>query len=310
MATRSLLKWASLHNESNDLADKPKQKTRTIHKLRHKFRLVILNDETFKEEFSILLSPLNVFTWGGLLIILGSALLIALIVLTPIKELIPGYADTDTRMMATYAALKVDSLERRAAQYNQYVENLKSVMKGEEPQLPTEQAELGIAAAYDTIVDKTSEEDSLLRSEVERNEAFNISLNNRTEDEVKMLRRGFFFPPIKGVVSSSFDASKKHFGVDVIPSSSEVVKATAKGRVILATWSSETGNIIQIQHDENLISVYKHNSVLLKEIGDEVEAGEAIAVVGNSGELSSGPHLHFEIWHLGSPLNPEDYIAF
>ena len=168
----------------------------------------------------------------------------------------------------------------------------------------------GLNVSIDSIEYKPSAQDSALRNDVENNEAYNISqisIGNRASS----LSAALLFPPINGVVSSTFDPSKSHYGVDVVPpNSDEVVKAVLPGRVTLSTWSSETGHIIQIQHTGDLISVYKHNAVLLREMGDKVEAGEAIAIVGNSGEFSSGPHLHFELWQDGEAVDPQKYIVF
>lgn len=288
---------------------KESKRKKAFKRLKHKFRLVILNDETFKEEFSIILSPLNVFTWGGLAVILLAGIVISAIAFTPLRELIPGYADVTTRRMATYAALKADSMEQRLGQYEQYLGNLKAIMRNKVRKEDTSLQE-GLNVSIDSIEYKPSAQDSALRNDVENNEAYNvsqISIGNRASS----MSAALLFPPINGVVSSTFDPSKSHYGVDVVPpNSDEVVKAVLPGRVTLSTWSSETGHIIQIQHTGDLISVYKHNAVLLREMGDKVEAGEAIAIVGNSGEFSSGPHLHFELWQDGEAVDPQKYIVF
>jgi len=288
---------------------KESKRKKALKRLKHKFRLVILNDETFKEEFSIILSPLNVFTYGGLSVIMLAVIIVSVIAFTPLRELIPGYADVNTRRMATYAALKADSLQEQLTQYEQYLVNLKAIMRNE---IRAEDTSLNdnLSVSIDSIEYRPSSQDSALRNEIENNETYNINITEASESRAS-LSTALLFPPINGVVSAGFDPSKSHFGVDVVPpNSDEVVKATLPGRVILATWSSETGNIVQVQHAANLISVYKHNAVLLKKIGDRVEAGEAIAIVGNSGELSSGPHLHFELWQNGEAVDPEKYIAF
>lgn len=289
--------------------EKENKRRRAIKRLRHKFRLVILNDETFKEEFSVILSPLNVFTWGGIGIILLTLLIVSAIAFTPLREFIPGYADVTTRRMATYAALKVDSMEEKLSQYEQYVSNLRAIMNNE---VRSEDTSLhaSLSISIDSINYKPSKQDSILRNEVENNEAYNINFSP-TQERVRSLSAALLFPPINGVVSAIFEPSKGHFGVDIVPpNSDEVVKAVLAGRVILSTWSSETGNIIQIQHSGDFISVYKHNAVLLKKTGDRVEAGEAIAIVGNSGEFTTGPHLHFELWQNGEAVDPEKYVAF
>lgn len=154
-----------------------------------------------------------------------------------------------------------------------------------------------------------SKHDSILRTLIEEEEQQNLALVNggAAKEKIKNLT---FFMPIKGPVTKKFDAKTGHLGVDIVSKDDEPVLATLAGTVTLATWSLETGNVIQIQHDDNIISIYKHNSTLLKKVGDKVKAGEPIAIIGNSGELTSGTHLHFEIWHNGVPVNPEDYIAY
>ncbi|MCB0479933.1 MAG: M23 family metallopeptidase [Flavobacteriales bacterium] len=279
--------------------------------MRHKSRLVILNDDTFEEEFSLILSPLNVFTWGGVTLMLFAAFLILVIAFTPLREFIPGYADVNTRKLATYAAFRADSLQRSIEQTQAYLDNLKFVLSGGVSQVSdSSTAGPNLKVDIKNISDSRSKEDSILRKVVEQEERYNLSSlekNSLNDPMYKFL----LFTPLRGIISSEFDESQRHFGVDVVPESSEAsVKATYEGVVIQSSWTSEEGNVMYIQHQGNLISVYKHNSVLLKKIGDKVEAGEAIAIVGNSGELSSGPHLHFELWYKGNPVNPKDYMVF
>ena len=140
-------------------------------------------------------------------------------------------------------------------------------------------------------------------------EQFGIDIDTKNQ-AIGGISQIHFFPPVKGLVTNSFNSLADHYGTDIVAASNEVVKATLEGTVIMATWTLETGWVIQIQHKNNLISIYKHNAELLKRVGDFVEVGEAIAIIGNSGELTTGPHLHFELWYLGIPLDPEDYISF
>ncbi|MEM9023193.1 MAG: M23 family metallopeptidase, partial [Bacteroidota bacterium] len=162
---------------------------------------------------------------------------------------------------------------------------------------------------YDTIQLRRSVEDSLLRDEIESLERFNL-YETSGEGSSSDVNSFFFFTPLKGIVSAPFDARKGHHGVDVVAGENEAIKATLDGTVILATWTSETGHVIQVQHANNLVSIYKHNSVLLKKTNDKVKAGEAIAIIGESGENSTGPHLHFELWFNGQPIDPADYMVF
>jgi len=156
-----------------------------------------------------------------------------------------------------------------------------------------------------------SHADTMLRSQVEAQDPYNISSsNNPVSRSGSNINDNFFFCPLKGIITNGFNPTKAHFGVDIVAQENEAIKATLEGTVILSTWTLATGNVIILQHGDNLISVYEHNSVLLKKIGDYVKAGDVIAIIGNSGELTTGPHLHFELWYKGDPVNPQQYIAF
>jgi murein DD-endopeptidase MepM/ murein hydrolase activator NlpD len=286
-----------------------KNKRKIIKRLRNKFRLVVMNDDTFEVKFSMLLSPLNLFTWGGLIVVALVILTISFVAFTPLREFIPGYADLNTRREASYAILKVDSLTKELALNAKYLDNIKRVMLGRTLYEEDSLRKLNEQKTSSKIEYSLSKEDSILRAKIEKEDRYNINLSqssNRSEN----MRNLFFFTPLKGLVSSSFNTKEGHYGVDVIGPKNEIIKATLDGTVILATWTSETGHIIQIQHANNLVSIYKHNSVLLKKTGDIVRAGEGIAIIGESGELTTGPHLHFELWYNGSPIDPQDFMIF
>lgn len=282
-----------------------------IKKMRHKSRLVVLNDDTFEEQFSMILSPLNVFTWGGVFLLIFAVLLTILIAFSPLREFIPGYADVNTRKMATYAAIRADSLQESLSKTQMYLDNLKFILSGKTVgEVDSSEIKSNLKVDINTISAKPSREDSILRKEVEKEERYNLSGIDKSNSNDPMYNF-LLFTPLRGVVSSDFDESIRHFGVDIVPESKDAsVKATYEGIVIQSSWTSEEGHVIYIQHQGNLISAYKHNSVVLKKTGDKVEAGEAIAIVGNSGELSSGPHLHFELWYKGVPVNPINYMVF
>jgi murein DD-endopeptidase MepM/ murein hydrolase activator NlpD len=161
---------------------------------------------------------------------------------------------------------------------------------------------------YNNIKNEKIPQDSLLRVMIETEEKYNLFKSaGRTPNNISNI---IFFSPLKGIVTEQFNAKKLHFGVDLVAPKNEAIKSTLDGTVIFAEWTAETGYVIQIQHSNNLISIYKHNSVLHKKQGDKVKAGDVIAIVGNTGELSSGPHLHFELWYNGIPLNPQEYMLF
>lgn len=230
-----------------------------------------------------------------------------LIVYTPLKQLIPGYTDMNTKYTATYAALKADSLENQLANEQLYFGNLKTILLGELP-AGNDTGLIDAKGDYSDLDLSISKEDSLLRVKIEQEEKYNLNFSiNETENGISAF---FFFTPMNGIVSSGFDEGKSHFGIDVVAPKNEAVKATLDGTVVMAAWTAENGYIIQLQHKNNLVSFYKHNSVLLKKQGEFVKAGEAIAIVGESGKYTDGPHLHFELWHNGKAVDPTRYMIF
>lgn len=271
---------------------------------RFKYKLVILNSESFEERFSLILSRLNVFLIIGAItafLIIGTGLLIAF---SPLKGYLPGYTSVSMKRQVIKLNHLSDSLSYELALKEKYLNNIRNIINGE-------------SVGEEIIVDDVEEpsfsdvsfikntEDSLLRVQVEEEERYNLF--KRDEDNSTL---PLFFKPIRGVVIDSIDHQKAHYGIDIVAKENEVVKATLDGTVIISSWTSETGNVIAIQHSSDFISVYKHNSVLLKKEGVSVKAGEAIAIIGNSGKWSSGPHLHFELWQKGTCIDPQLYINF
>lgn len=283
------------------------KKPRKIDRLKHKYRFVILNDDTFEEKLSFRLSRLNVYTVFGVGSLFLIALVTVLIAFTPLREFIPGYTDVNLRKTGIENTIKIDSLENILRQKEQYLDNINRIIQGE-PLIYNDTVVVDSNLNYKNIVNEKIPEDSLLRVMIETEEKYNLFKSaGRTPSSISSL---IFFNPIKGIVTEQFNQKKLHFGVDLVAPKNEVIKATLDGTVIFAEWTSETGYVIQIQHSNDLISIYKHNSVLHKKQGDKVKAGDVIAIVGNTGELSSGPHLHFELWYNGIPLNPQEYILF
>jgi len=289
---------------------KKERRRELMRKLKSKYRLVVINDATFDERFSAFLSPLNVIAGVALVFFIISLITVSVIIFTPLKEYIPGYSDTETRLNALDARVRVDSLERAQAVYTSYFRNLQRILNGE---VETDTAKMGLGgqpSVYDDLDFSSSKEDSLLRKEIESADRYALSEESETVSESLGLPGTFLFPPINGTVTSEFDMASGHLGIDVTAKEGETVKAVYDGTVVMASFTSDGGNVISIQHANNLISVYKHNSILLKKVGDRVEAGDFIAILGNSGELTDGPHLHFELWYNGTPLNPKEFIAF
>ena len=289
------------------MTEETQEKKKFIHKLTDKYRIVLLNDSTFEKVGFMRLTRLNVITVGGIFAVIVIAVIWSLIAYTPVRELIPGYPNTEMRNNIIQNQIRLDSLEMEINYRDQYFNNLKSIIAGERPEdFVVEQS------GSHTIADlqnNRSSSDSLLRQQVDITEKLSIPVMLETT-MVTRLEKLHFFSPVRGMVTNSFNPLANHFGTDVVAGPNEVVKATLDGTVIMASWTLETGHVIQIQHQNNLISFYKHNAEILKKVGMRVKAGDAIAIIGNSGELTTGPHLHFEIWQNGVALNPEDFVVF
>lgn len=283
------------------------KKKNIVNKLKHKYRLSIYNDDTFEEMWFLRLSRLNVFSIVGTSVLLFTIAIIVLIAFTPIREFIPGYPDGNMRRNIIENVYKLDSLEHELEIRDRYFQSINTIIRGGTP--ASYENTQDTTVTYEDITFSKSEHDSILRQQIEQEELFNLTIltNSGSKMDFSSIH---FYPPVKGLVTNSFNPRESHFGTDIVAASNKVVVATLDGTVTMATWTLETGYVIQIQHENNLISVYKHNSEILKKAGNHVTAGEAIAIIGNSGELTSGPHLHFELWHNGTAIDPEDYVAF
>lgn len=286
-----------------------KEKTPLLEKLKNKYRLTISNEATFDEVLSIRLSRLNVFTVTGVFSILLIALVTLLISFTPLKEYIPGYPDGEMRRSIEQNSVLVDSLIIELNKRDQFFQGIRNVVSGNDFDNVSQNAnDTLVDPKYKNLAFTKSASDSLFRKEHEEDEKYNLTLEDAPKS--KGLSNIHFFAPIKGMVSNHYNTKSEHYGTDVVGGVNERISSILEGTVIFSEWTLNTGYVIQIQHANDLLSVYKHNSELLKKAGERVKAGEAIALLGNSGEFTSGPHLHFELWHNGKPLNPEDYIKF
>ena len=282
-----------------------KRKIKIFRNFRNKYRLSILNDETFEEVWQYRLSRMNVIIAVGGFAIFLIIMVSVLIAFTPLREFIPGYPDGETRKGYVKNALRADSLERVLKQWENYYANINTILNGGVPL--TIESKADTVKPSRTVEYARSKEDSLLRNQIEADQMYNLSFNSSGNTKTNTF---FFIPPVKGIVTNRYSPLQNHYGIDLVAAPNEVVLAVAKGSVILADWTIETGYTIAVQHENNFISVYKHNSKLLKRQGDVVGAGDAIAIIGNSGELTTGPHLHFEMWQNGNTLDPSKFIHF
>jgi murein DD-endopeptidase MepM/ murein hydrolase activator NlpD len=287
------------------LAKRDRKKGRFKRKLTDKYRLVVLNEDTFEERFSLKLSRLNVFVLGGVFSILLIAATTVLIAFTPIKEYIPGYSSSKLKAEAVKLTFEAASLKQKLAVLENYTKALKPVLTGE---ITYEEVDSLQVQAKQTAIEESelnaTKEDSLFREKIDRETRFAILKNSKSNVTI------VFFAPLKGNISQDFDASSKHFAVDIVAQTGTPIKAIAEGTVIFSGWSAEAGYVIILKHNKEYISVYKHNGVLLKQQGDFVKSGEVISSVGSTGELSTGPHLHFELWKGGYAINPTNLIDF
>lgn len=286
------------------MAIKKREKT---NKLTNKFRFSIFNDTTHEELF--------VFRGNGLLSLLTIILCIVfligsvtvLISFTSLREFIPGYPSAESRRMLIQNTLKIDSLQNEINLWRLQMANIQRIATGKKP-LHIDSI-LNISSGRDSLPVNVSysKDDSLLRATVLKEEQFSVTSNRQKIEQIEGLH---FFPPVKGVVTEEYNLAINHPYIDIAAPENSVVSAVLNGTVIAAGWNDDNGYTLQIQHDNNLISIYKHNSKLLKKTGDKVSAGTPVSLVGNTGTLSNGTHLHFELWHKGEPINPAEYIKF
>jgi len=270
------------------------------------FTISARDNETHKYLWSIRFTKTSLFVTVLTVLVMLTVATYCVIAYTPVRTFIPGYPDARTKRAAIQNAIKVDSLEKVIYRWEIYSENIKRAVEGKAPikidSIIKASSKETAVSADQTLLQK---QDSLLREQVKEEERFEISQRGRRDLPIEGLH---FFTPLKGVISQGYDPV--HPYIDITAPAGSVVKATLDGTVIYAGWNEETGNTIQIQHSDDLISIYKHNEKLLKKTGDKVKAGTSIALVGNTGDVSTGTHLHFELWHKGEAVDPTRYIKF
>ncbi len=298
------------------MSKKKKKDTFTKEKRERRFRVIIADNKTFEEKVSFPVSFSNLFILILSLVFIIFVISFFVFSSTSLKEFIPGCNNKST-VKALYKLNRIaDSLENDIRQKNQFIVNIKRILNNEDTIFETGNEKIN-NYNYDTINIRTSKEDSMFRAEFENEQMFNLYFSENVKGKAlsknlnKTSIRDFnFFVPVHGIVTSKFNITENHYGVDIVTGKNEVVKATLPGTVIFSNWTLATGHVLAIQHQGNIISVYKHCSVLLVKEGDPVKAGDPIAITGQSGEQQTGPHLHFEIWYNGTPVDPEELILF
>lgn len=273
--------------------------------IKFKYKLTIINENTLEEMVGIRVSKLNGIS--VLLSVLTVLFLIAsaIIAFTPLRNYLPGYMNSDVRAQVVENALRVDSLQQLVDRQNMYIMNIQDIFRGTVRIDTVHSIDSLTTVREDSLMERTQREIDF-RKQYEETEKYNLTSITSRPDIEGMI----FYRPTRGMITDRYNADKKHYGTDIAANPGESVLATLDGTVILSTYTAETGYVIEVQHNQDFISVYKHCGSLLKQEGDIVQAGEAIALVGNSGQLTTGPHLHFELWHKRRAVNPEKYIVF
>ena len=274
-------------------------------RIKFKYKLSFFNESTLEEVWSFRLSQLTVSIYVFIFAFILISLTSVIIILTPIRNYLPGYLDVEVRKEILQNSLRADSLEERIYIQSRYLENVSAILLGNVTidSIKYNDSLSYINANYDI---PRSDRESAYINRFEEEEKYNLTALNPNPPQTDM----FFYRPLNGIISSVFNAEKQHFGIDLTAAPKSSVLATLEGTVIYTGFDPKYGNVISLQHSNDFISIYKHNDVILKNVGDRVVSGEAIAIIGNTGELSTGPHLHFELWNKGAPVNPEEYIAF
>lgn len=307
------------------MKEKPALFRKFLEHLHFKFRLVIMDHETLEERFSVRLTRFNVFVIGATSSVVIVLLTTFIIAYTPLREYIPGYATVDVQRKIYDLRMKSDSLENVFRQNNLYIYNMKRILDGKEivEVIPNDSVIKEQIALADSLLDdaegQPTAKDISFRKEVESQmkyfgttktadqPATPVVVSKSNSDVLKNI---FMYSPVRGYVSNLFNPITQHRGIDIVAAPGQPICSVLDGTVVFSDWVVTTGYTIVIQHRNNILSVYKHNSTLLKKAGNVVKAGESIAIIGNSGSLTTGTHLHFELWNNGVAVDPKKYISF
>ncbi len=282
-------------------------------KLSQSYRLTLHKNPNFEEKGTANFSLIQFYIYLALGLIALILLISSLIVFTPLKGLIPGYGDLSHPKKIRELSMALEEMETRIQANETYTTNFMKMLRDSTQTVEDVSAELSSEAAISVGTIEKVKEDAELRQEIAFSEQIQekaLLAKSSSQKQGIPLERIHFSPPLIGPISAHYEPVKKHYGIDILAPKNTPIKASMDGFVIQADWTMDAGNTIGLQHDNNIVTFYKHNSTLLKKLGDRVRAGEAIAIIGNSGELTDGPHLHFEIWHEGRSINPADFVEF
>lgn len=300
MNSGSLNIFKFVASKKYSMAEKPRN---FIHKILKSYRLTITDKSNFVEVYNTSVSKLKLWLFIAVIFLFSLAVVLVVFFYTPAKQIIPGYPSDQLHQMMVHNALMVDSLQDELERRDNYLDKIRQVISGE-----VVEDRIDTAAQLSQVEMAPMNNDSIFNDLIGPDK-YKFSYLSNGED-FNQISKVDFFTPIKGLVTNKFGTTPGHFGTDIVAKENSFIASVLDGTVIFAEWSVSTGYVVVIQHDYNLISVYKHNSDVLVKAGDRVKAGTVIAIMGNEGEYSTGPHLHFELWQNGTPLNPEQYISF
>lgn len=287
-----------------------KNKKTLLQKLRYKYRLIILNEDTFEQKTSLRLSRMNLYVLASVFFLLVVMVVTAVIAFTPLKYYMPGVGSVDVRTQLVEVEMLTDSLEKELDQRNLWLHNFQKSLGGNLDSTFFASDSLS-SADYDNVnIDELGEDEALFREKMKESEILEVM---DAPTEVQTINQSQYYPlsfmsPTDGVVVNEYDDENGHFGIDIAGKEKENVRAVESGVILNADWNPETGYVIGVQHKNNTISFYKHNATLFKKVGSFVQRGEVIALMGNTGDLTDGPHLHFELWQNGKAIDPLNYI--
>lgn len=274
-------------------------------KVKSKYKLSFFNENTLEEVWTFRLSRLTAFLGGLFIVAVIFSAAAFFIVVTPVKNLLPGYLKTKDRIQLVDNALTIDSLQRVAEMRDRYINRLRIILSGEIPLDSIQVTDSLLAFPTDTLLNK-SEAEAAYAQKFEEEEKYTLSVFSNAIPTDGLI----FFPPVKGIIKKMFNLGDKHYGIDVLPPRQSGISAALDGTVVFAGYTVEYGYVILLQHSFDFLTVYKYNSALLKQVGDRVIGGEKIAIVGSRDDDSDTPLLEFQLWYKGQPLNPTDYISF
>ena len=288
------------------------KKRKWTDRLQDRFLLTVRNEDTFEEKYRFHLSLFQVYsTLIGLFLFVG-ILFMSILIATPLKRLIPGYGVIEDQTAFIELKSNLKRLEEEVKVKDTYIHSIQKMLTNDVETVQEAMAKEQPASSHQENI-KRIKEDEIIRNSFENKIDINKANTSTSTAKKASDKKGtllYFIPPVAGQISARFMPKNEHYGVDITAPKNTPIQAVLDGYIINADWTIKTGHTIGIQHDNNMISFYKHNSLLLKSVGEHVKSGEAIAIIGNSGTLTDGPHLHFELWKNGRPIDPQSYIQF